>query len=885
MGYNTPQCRRREQPSVHGELRGFVNECECNVVMNVARLPFHRFLVTIFCALIAGMAGGLSARGQGIILLPSVPTVSVKAVQAETREPFCDPAICDAAPPPPGVVRVTRAGGDLSRDLSVFISIEGTAGNGIDIAKLPEAVHFPAGSETADLFVDASYDQLFEGDEFVVVRLLPDPSMGPIGLYRIDPSNSEARVVIRDHQIAIEPTVSIEATGRIAEETSHPYRRLAFRGVFTISRTGPTNTALPVFVHYGGTATPGVDFPAPPWLVTIPEGAEKIELTVEPFPDNVAEPIEILDATLSQCPPPTQPPLGIPCYAVNIDPARATARVFLRDDGITTATLNITSPKNGALLPFGQPVQILATAIDLDDAITFVEFFDGETKVGESAIFFVRQPDPGTPVEHAFSWNAAAVGSHRITARAAGSAGTKVISAPVEFQVADRFPVVSIEATVPETTEPSPTSRIRPAAFTLRRTGAVERSLRVWMQYGGTAVSGSDYDPLPPTVEFPAGAESVELLVVPIDDALVETDETVIAELTASPLVVLPDYQMDPAKSRAEVMIHDNGEALPHVSIRATQPVTSEPCPICLVAPGVFTISRTGNTGTALGVHYRLGGTALNGEDYERLSGYAVIPAGEDSVDVRVLGIMDAVAETDETVVATLVVPDVVIAIYPPPPPPYQVDPTAASATVTIRNYPFTPAVPVVAIIANDPFGREGGLNGAGRNTVEFTIRRSGGTAAPLVVHFALGGTATPGLDYFLPASPIVIPAGQSRAKLILEPLDDTIAEPVESVVVTLTPDPTAPETYSLGLPRRAAAILVDNDRPRPPCVRLPDGSFHLCLPAGTNSCFRIESTEDFKAWTPLGIVPVNEDHAQYVDPEARGTSRRFYRLIPVPCE
>jgi hypothetical protein len=235
--------------------------------------------------------------------------------------------------------------------------------------------------------------------------------------------------------------------------------------------------------------------------------------------------------------------------------------------------------------------------------------------------------------------------------------------------------------------------------------------------------------------------------------------------------------------------------------------------------------------------------------------------------------------------VMTLVVPDVVIMIYPPPPPPYRVDIANSSATVTIRNFPYTPSVPVVRVIATDPFAREGATGVTGRNTAEFTVIRSGETNQPLSVYFELSGAAVAGIDYRIPASPVVIPAGQRRARLILDPVDDSQSEPIESAVITLIPDTAAPGNYSVGSPGHAAAIIVDNDRLRPPCLRLPDGLFNLCLPAGTNACFRIEVTRDFKEWTPLCIIPANEDRAHYVDPDAAGVPQRFYRAVPVPCE
>jgi hypothetical protein len=51
---------------------------------------------------------------------------------------------------------------------------------------------------------------------------------------------------------------------------------------------------------------------------------------------------------------------------------------------------------------------------------------------------------------------------------------------------------------------------------------------------------------------------------------------------------------------------------------------------------GVFTVQRTGDTGQVLVVNYRLGGTATNGMDYQRLSGTVTIPAGETSARIEV---------------------------------------------------------------------------------------------------------------------------------------------------------------------------------------------------------------------------------------------------------
>ena len=64
-----------------------------------------------------------------------------------------------------------------------------------------------------------------------------------------------------------------------------------------------------------------------------------------------------------------------------------------------------------------------------------------------------------------------------------------------------------------------------------------------------------------------------------------------------------------PGVSKAD----DTNGAWPVVSVQ-TVSNTTESGP----QPGVFTVQRTGNTGQALLVNYRISGTATNGVDYQR---------------------------------------------------------------------------------------------------------------------------------------------------------------------------------------------------------------------------------------------------------------------------
>ncbi|YAF94152.1 MAG: phytase [Nodularia sp. CChRGM 3473] len=91
--------------------------------------------------------------------------------------------------------------------------------------------------------------------------------------------------------------------------------------------------------------------------------------------------------------------------------------------------------------------------------------------------------------------------------------------------------------------------------------------------------------------------------------------------------------------------------ATPVVSIVATVPDAAEEGN----QPGVFRISRVGNTSKSLTINYTIEGTATNGVDFNNLTGVATIAAGQTFVDVTVIPVDDDFVEGDETVILNLV--------------------------------------------------------------------------------------------------------------------------------------------------------------------------------------------------------------------------------------
>src|SRR5262245_50779749 len=85
---------------------------------------------------------------------------------------------------------------------------------------------------------------------------------------------------------------------------------------------------------------------------------------------------------------------------------------------------------------------------------------------------------------------------------------------------------------------------------------------------------------------------------------------------------------------------------------------------------------------------------------------------------------------------------------------------------------PFAPSqgivFPVVTVHASDPVATE-----AGPTPGSFLVERRGATNTSLAVFYALGGTASNGVDYATLATSVVIPPGAFTASIPVKPIDD----------------------------------------------------------------------------------------------------------------
>lgn len=457
-------------------------------------------------------------------------------------------------------------------------------------------------------------------------------------------------------------------------------------------------------------------------------------------------------------------------------------------------------------------VHFEATALDPDGGpLTQVEFLAGDQVVAVSD----RSGDVfptvvGLAVAHKAVWTKATVGVHVIRAQAVVRGEVVAQSDPVKVVVQERVeppppptppstngPLVGLTAMRPTTSEPSPLVRIAPGLVTVTRWGDLSEPMKIRYAIGGTASNGVDYQFLNGELTLEAGEAVGEIEVMPADDEEAEPSETVI-------LKVLPDpaYQLSPAYFAVVTILDANEPQTP-------LPPRDVPAVVRLLHP------MSGMTLGLDAVHFEA--TALDPDGgpltrVEFLAGNQVVAVSDRSGDffptVLGLAVPHKAAWTNATVGlhvirARAVVQGQVVAqsdsvrimvkekVEPPPPP-------------TPTNGPW------VGFMATRPTTSEPSPSVRMAPGL-VTVTRRGDLSEPLKVRYAVGGTASNGVDYQFLDGDLTLGAGEAVGEIQVMPIDDEDPEPSETVILKVLPDP----AYQLSAAYSAVVTILNaNDRP-----------------------------------------------------------------------
>jgi hypothetical protein len=141
--------------------------------------------------------------------------------------------------------------------------------------------------------------------------------------------------------------------------------------------------------------------------------------------------------------------------------------------------------------------------------------------------------------------------------------------------------------------------------------------------------------------------------------------------------------------------------------------------------------------------------------------------------------------------------------------------------------------LPIIMIQATMPLASE-----PGDNPAIFTFTRAGKTNSALSVSFAIGGTASNGVDYAAISNSISLAAGQTSTNVVITPVNEPSAKGYKTVVLTLPRrfgmEPPGTRDYYIGSLNRAVAYIAYNYTNVPPTVSIvtpTNGSSFLSLP------------------------------------------------------
>ena len=372
--------------------------------------------------------------------------------------------------------------------------------------------------------------------------------------------------------------------------------------------------------------------------------------------------------------------------------------------------------------------------------------------------------------------------------------------------------------------------------FTVSRPANSDTSKALNVNYtlGGVAAQGTDYSTpngsASGVLTIPAGSTSANLPIsVPTENGSVsKPSRNIDFKITAGSGYTQPSTGATP-DTTLTIAAYDPDSVNLSVSGGGTiQPGSN----------GAFTVSRAANSNTtkALIVNYTFSGTAVAGDDYSTpgsSTGSVTIPAGQNSANIPVTVPVEngSTAKPSRSIALTLNSGNG-----------YALSTPAPNGSLTIPAY--DPAS--LGVATSDGGVIQPGTSGS------FTIARpsTSDTTKPLIVNYALGGTAQAGTDYSTVGSStgsVTIAAGQTSTSVPIAVPDEngSTAKAARSISLTVS----AGSGYSLGSPAPTGTLTIPAYDPASLSVAVSNGGN---IQPGTNGAFTIARPANSDTTKPL---------------------------------
>ncbi len=405
-------------------------------------------------------------------------------------------------------------------------------------------------------------------------------------------------------------------------------------GLFTITQVGTLAVNNTITYTVSGTATSGADYTALSGTVTILAGQTTATISVPVIDDPTTEPNETVIVTM------TADTSALTTFGT----ASATSTITSND--VSTASIALTTNGNEAGAVAAVFTVTLTNASSTNSVFNLARSGTAATPAdytnSPGATVTVTAGSTTATLTYPVIDDAAVEGDETLTVTLSGvNSGLATLGSPTAATATifdNDSPTVTIANAI-QGAEAGPTNGTMTVTLSQTRPAAVTVAYTV----SGTATSGTDYTALSGSITIPANTLTATLTIPVLNDAIVETGETVIVTLTS----VTSGSATIGAIVTATNTIADNDSATVSIA-NTTNGAETGP------ANGVMTLTQTVVSAVNTVVSYTISGTATSGTDYTALSGTVTIPAGVTSALVTIPVIDDLVIDPGETVIVTL---------------------------------------------------------------------------------------------------------------------------------------------------------------------------------------------------------------------------------------
>jgi carbon monoxide dehydrogenase subunit G len=657
-----------------------------------------------------------------------------------------------------GEATVTATLSALSgRAVTVNLGFTGSATNVTDYTRSGTSITIPAGSLTGSITLAAEQDTLDEPDETIVVSITGVTNGTESGTQQVT-------ATITDDDPS--PTLSVSDVSVTEGDGG------TVDAVFTVSLSEASGRTVTVqFATADGTAIAPDDYTELTLTtLTFDPGQTVGTVVVAVKGDTLDEANETFTLDLSNA------------ANATIDDGRGVGTI-LNDEGVPSLSIDdvsVTEGDGGTVnatftvtlsAPSGQTVTVHYATADgtamapgdytaVDD--TLLSFAPGETT---KTVMVTVQGDTLDEPDEAFSASL----TDAVNAAIADGQGTGTIIDD------DPAPGVTLSLAGSPMAEAAGV-----ATVTATLSAASGLDVTVSLGFTGTATNVTDYTRSATSITIPAGSLTGSITLTAEQDTLDEPNETIIVSITGV------TNGTESGSQEVTATITDNDPA-PGVVLALSDSPMAE-------AAGVATVTATISTLSGRNVTINLGftGTATNLADYTRSATSITIPAGSLSGSITLTAVQDTLDEDDDSIIVDIT----------------GVTNGTESGTqrVTAVIADDDPAPAVTLALSGSPMAEA-----AGAATVTATISEASGL--DVTVSLGFNGTATNVTDYIRSATSIIIPAGSLTGSITLTAEQDTLDEPDETIVVSITGVTNGTESGT----QQVTATITDDDSPTTP--------------------------------------------------------------------